>query len=49
MTKEACRLALGMPKQVNQVPDPSGMREYWYYDDGRFLQFVDGLLKSYRK
>ena len=49
MTKEECRLALGSPKQINQNPDQSGMREYWYYDGGSYLYFVDGLLSQYRR
>lgn len=49
MTKEECRLALGSPKRINQNPDQSGMREYWYYDGGSYLYFVDGLLHQFRK
>lgn len=48
MTKEECRLAMGNPKNLTQLPDQSGLREYWYYDGGRYLFFVDGLLKEYR-
>lgn len=49
MTKEECRLALGSPKRINENPDQSGMREYWYYDGGSYLYFVDGLLRQFRK
>ena len=49
MTKEECRLSLGAPQHISPVPDQAGMREYWYYDGGQYLYFVDGLLKSYRK
>ena len=49
MTKEECRLALGSPKRINERPDQSGMREYWYYDGGSYLYFVDGLLSQFRK
>jgi len=49
MTKEECRLALGSPKRINENPDQSGMREYWYYDGGSYLFFVDGLLHQFRK
>lgn len=49
MTKEECRLALGAPRRINQNPDQSGMREYWYYDGGSYLYFVDGLLSQYRR
>ena len=48
MTKEECRLAMGSPKNLTQLPDQSGLREYWYYDGGRYLFFVDGLLKEFR-
>ena len=48
MTKEECRLAMGSPVNVSQLPDQSGLREYWYYDGGRYLFFVDGLLKEFR-
>lgn len=48
MTKEECRLAMGSPKNVTQLPDQGGLREYWYYDGGRYLFFVDGVLKEYR-
>lgn len=49
MTKEECRLAKGAPKSITRAPDQSMVREYWYYDGGMYLLFVDGLLKSYRK
>ena len=49
MTKEECRLALGSPKSINERPDQAGMREYWYYDGGSYLYFVDGLLSQFRK
>ena len=49
MTKEECRLALGSPKSINERPDQAGMREYWYYDGGAYLFFVDGLLSQFRK
>lgn len=49
MTKEECRLALGSPKRINERPDQSGMREYWYYDGGAYLYFVDGFLSQFRK
>jgi len=49
MTKEECRLALGAPKRTNTNPDQAGMREYWYYDGGSYLYFVDGLLSQFRR
>ena len=48
MTKEECRLAMGNPVNVRQLPDQNGLKEYWYYDGGRYLFFVDGLLKEFR-
>lgn len=48
MTKDECRLSLGAPGNVVQRPDQAGLREYWYYDGGRYLFFVDGILKEYR-
>ncbi len=49
MTKEECTLSKGSPKTISRVPDQSGMREYWYYDGGSYLYFVDGLLKGFRE
>lgn len=49
MTKEECRLSLGTPRHINERPDQAGMREYWYYDGGSYLFFVDGLLSEFRR
>ena len=49
MTKEECRLALGNPKHINESADQSGLREYWYYDGGAYLFFVNGVLRQFRK
>ena len=49
MTKEECRLSVGSPRRINEVPDQGGMREYWYYDGGSYLYFVDGLLSQFRR
>ncbi len=49
MTKEECRLAMGNPTRISENPDQRGMREYWYYDGGTYLYFVDGLLNQYRR
>ena len=49
MTKLECRLSLGSPKRISENPDQGGMREYWYYDGGSYLYFVDGLLSQYRR
>ncbi len=49
MTKEECRLAKGAPKSISSLPDQTGVKEYWYYDGGSYLFFVDGLLRQFRK
>lgn len=49
MTKQECRLSLGSPKRISERPDQAGMREYWYYDGGSYLFFVDGLLSEFRR
>ena len=49
MNKEECRLAMGAPKRISQLPNQSGLREYWYYDGGAYLYFIDGLLNQFRK
>lgn len=45
MTKEECRLSLGAPRAIAQIPDQTGLREVWSYDGGVSLHFVDGLLQ----
>ena len=49
MTKEECLLSLGTPKHIAERPDQGGLKEYWYYDGGSYLYFVDGLLSQFRK
>lgn len=49
MTKEECRLAKGAPKSISRQPNQAEVREYWYYDGGSYLMFVDGLLSNFRK
>lgn len=49
MTKEECRLSKGAPKQIGRRPSQTEVTEFWYYDGGSYLQFVDGLLQAYRK
>lgn len=44
MTKEECRLALGNPKDVDTGHNYSQAMEIWYYNDGKVLWFVDGVL-----
>ena len=49
MTKEECRLAIGPPKRISENPEQGGMREYWYYDGGAYLFFMNGLLSQFRR
>lgn len=49
MTREECRLALGTPATVDRRPGYSIMREIWTYENGRYLIFEDGLLRSFRQ
>ena len=49
MTKEECLLSLGTPKRIAERPDQGGLKEYWYYDGGSYLYFVDGLLSQFRR
>lgn len=48
MTKEECRLAKGSPKSTLQDPDSGGLHEWWLYDGGGNLYFVDGVLEKIR-
>lgn len=48
MTTLECRLALGNPKEVNRGATQSYLRETWSYENGRYLLFEDGLLKTIR-
>lgn len=48
MTKEECRLAKGSPKSILQDPDSNGLHEWWFYDGGGNLYFVDGVLEKIR-
>ena len=44
MTKEEVRLSFGNPMRTNQRPTHEGIKEYWYYSDGKYLYFEDGVL-----
>lgn len=48
MTKDECRLSVGNPDNVKQMPGYSGLREQWLYNTGAYLVFQDGLLVDYR-
>lgn len=49
MTKDECRLSIGSPKNIDRSPTYAGLREFWQYDDGVYLIFMDGILMNYRK
>ncbi|MCH5221980.1 MAG: hypothetical protein J1F05_06640 [Muribaculaceae bacterium] len=48
MTRDECRLALGVPPNILRVPTYGGMREQWGYSDGVYLIFDDGFLSRFR-
>ena len=48
MTKEECRLSRGNPIDVNTGHNYSNAVEIWYYQDGSYAQFVDGLLVAFK-
>lgn len=48
MTRDECRLALGVPKDIDRRPGYSGVREMWIYENGTYLIFEDGLLREFR-
>lgn len=48
MTKNECQISLGLPDEVSQIPEYSGLRERWMYKSGSYLEFKDGLLIKFR-
>lgn len=48
MTRDECRLALGTPRTVDRREMFGYTRETWYYDNGVYLIFEDGILKQFR-
>lgn len=48
MTKEECKLSLGNPSDVDTGHDWNQTVDIWYYSDGRWLRFSDGLLVAFR-
>lgn len=48
MTKNECQVSLGLPNEVSQLPEYSGLRERWIYRTGTYLEFKDGLLVKFR-
>ncbi len=49
MTKEEARLSLGSPKETHSGHDYSKTIDNWYYPDGVYLHFEDGILVNFRK
>lgn len=49
MSRDECRLALGVPDEILRVPTRGGMRETWTYADGIYLVFDDGFLSHFRQ
>lgn len=49
MTRDECRLALGSPREVDRGADNSFVREVWLYENGIYLVFEDGILKTFRR
>lgn len=48
MTKEEARLSQGAPDDIRSGHDYSKLLENWYYANGTFLHFEDGLLVNFR-
>lgn len=48
MTRDEVRLSLGRPINVDRRPGYNSLAEIWTYENGRFIIFEDGLLKTYR-
>lgn len=49
MTKEECRLSLGNPTTISQLPSNAGVIEIWKYNNGAQLIFEDGLLNDFKR
>lgn len=49
MTRDECRLALGAPASISRRPGISTLQELWTYENGVYLIFDDGLLRSFRQ
>ncbi|MDE7410449.1 MAG: hypothetical protein K2M94_00210 [Paramuribaculum sp.] len=49
MTRDECRLALGMPDNVDRSAGYNVLREIWSYANGKYLIFEDGILRNYRQ
>lgn len=49
MTRDECRLALGIPDNIVRGASTSAQIERWSYGDGTWLMFEDGILTSFRR
>lgn len=49
MTRDECRLSLGAPDNIDRRAGYSVLREVWSYENGKYLIFEDGLLRSFRQ
>lgn len=49
MTRDECRMALGAPDDIRRRNAISTVQEMWYYNNGIYLIFEDGLLYSVRR
>ncbi len=49
MTRDECRLALGIPNAIARGASQAAHIERWSYDDGIYLIFEDGILTRFRK
>lgn len=49
MLREECRLALGAPASVERVTAYNGLVEHWSYENGVYLNFLDGILTTFRE
>ncbi len=50
MSRDECRLALGSPQSIRQLPTRGGLAEGWSYPDGILLLFdLDGYLIDFRR
>ena len=48
MTKNECRLSIGLPAEVNKIATYNGIKEQWLYNSGAYLFFSDGVLEEFR-
>ena len=48
MTKNECRLSIGLPAEVNKIATYNGIKEQWLYNNGAYLFFSDGVLEEFR-